>query len=171
MSIPDGRIKETKKLQIQKNNIDKNSEEKFLNKINYLLKNCNFNEDNDNDKYKKEIDNLKNIFKSSLNNTCFINYILYSIKRYIQSSSLDLYQKQNILCLITNIVEISPSQFYNNTDEILSLYQYFFSEEYSQLFSLISENFGALIKIELSLLNNFQPQKINYNSLLLVYNK
>jgi hypothetical protein len=36
---------------------------------------------------------------------------------------------------------------------------------------LISENFGGLIKIELSLLNNFQPQKINYNSLLLVYNK
>ena len=171
MSIPDGRIKETKKLQIQKNNIDKNNEEKFLNKISYLLENCNFNEDNDNDKYKKEIDNLKNLFKTNLNNTCFINYILYSIKRYIQSSSLDLYQKQNILCLITNIVEISPSQFYNNTDEILSLYQYFFSEEYSQLFSLISENFGALIKIELSLLNNFQPQKINYNSLLLVYNK
>ena len=171
MSIPDNKIKETKKLQIQKNYIDKNSEEEFLNKINYLLKNCNFNQDNDNEKYKKEIDNLKNLFKSNLNNTGLINCILYSIKRYIHSSSLDLYQKQNILCLITNIVEISPSHFYDNTDAILSLYQYFFTDAYSQLFSLISENFGSLIKIELSLLNNFQPQKINYNSLLLVYNK
>ena len=171
MSVPDNKIKETKKLQIQKYNIDKNNEEEFLNKINYLLRNFNFNEDNDNDKYKKEIDNLKNLFKSNLSNTGFINSILYSIKRYIHSSSLDLYQKQNILCLITNIVEISPSQFYNNTDAILSLYQYFFIDAYSQLFPLISENFGGLIKIELSLLNNFQPQKINYNSVLLVYDK
>ena len=171
MSIPDNKIKETKKLQIQNNNNDKNSEEVILKKINYLLENCNFNEDNDNDKYKKEIHNLKKLFKSNLNNIGFINSVLYSIKRHIHSSSLDLYQKQNILCLITNIVELSPSQFYNNTDAILSLYQYFFTEEYSQLFSLISENFGGLIKIELSLLNNFQPQKINYNSVLLVYNK
>ena len=171
MSISDNKIKETKKILFQKNNTNKNIEEEFLNKIDYLLENCNFNEDNDVDKYKKEIDNLKNLFKANLNNTGFINFILYSIKRYIHFSSLDLYQKQNILCLITNIVEISQSQFHNNTDAILSLYQYFFTESYSQLFSLISENFGSLIKIELSLLNNFQPQKINYNTLLLVYNK
>ena len=169
MSIPDNKIKETKKVQIQKNIIDKNIEEEFLNKIKYLLKNCNFNEDND--KYQTDIDNLKNLFKTNLDNIGFINSIFYSIKRLMNSSSLDLYQKQNILCLTTNIVEISPSQFYNNTDAILSLYQYFFTETYSQLFSLISENFGDLVKIELSLLNNFQPQKTNYNKLLLVYNK
>ena len=163
----------SKKCQLKENNKDKSSknvEEEIINNIIFLLLNCNFADDTD--KFKNEIDDLKFIFKSHLEDNSLLKIIFYKINIIINSSSLDIFQKQNILYLLTYIIEISPKQFYNYTDAILSIFQYFFSDIFSQLFSIISQNFGDMIKLELSPLNNFQQQqKINYESLLLIYDK
>ena len=153
------------------NNNFKKSDNDIIKSIKYLLQNCNFNEDID--KFKIQIEEIKEIFKYYIQDTSFINSLFNKIIKFIQSSSLDFYQKQNILSLLTHIIEISPNKFLQHTDVILSMYQFFFTESYSNLFPIISQHFGDLIKLELSSLNNtnLHQQKIINDSFLLVYNK
>ena len=131
-----------------KNDYNSSNDDELINKINNLLQNCNFVEDIDN--YKSEIEDLKNKIKLNLNNNIFINSVFDKLKKYINSSSINISQKENILSWIIILIEIDPIKFLNYTDEILSLYQIFFSESYIQLFPLISQNFGDLINLELS---------------------
>ena len=161
----------TKKSQINNNVNNKISDNDIIKNIKYLLQNCNFNEDID--KYKMQINEIKEIFKYNLQDTSFINSLFYKIKKFLLSSSLDFYQKTNFLSLLTFIIEINPNKFHQYTDIILSTYQFYFTESYSNLFPIISQHFGDLIKLELSSLNNIniQSQKIINDSLLLVYNK
>jgi len=153
------------------NNNYKKSGNDIIKSIKYLLQNCKFNEDID--KFKIQIEEIKKIFKYYLQDTSFINSLFNKIIKFIQSSDLDFYQKLNILSLLALIIEISPNKFHQHTDVILLMYQFFFSETYSNLFPIISQHFGDLVKLELSSLNNtnLHQQKIINDSLLLVYNK
>ena len=154
-----------------KNDYNSSNDDELINKINNLLQNCNFVEDIDN--YKSEIEDLKNKIKLNLNNNIFINSVFDKLKKYINSSYINISQKENILSLIIILIEIDPIKFLNYTDEILSLYQIFFSESYIQLFHLISQNFGDLINLELSSLNNstFPKEIIDKYFLISIYNK
>ena len=157
------------------NNINKsknNSQDEINNKINNLLQNNSIFEDNN--KNIKEIEDIKNIFKSNLNNDSFIKSFFYKIKNYyIDSKSLNIFQKKNILSLLNILIEIEPKTFFQYTDIILSLYQNFFTELYSQLFPTISQNFGDLLKLELYSLNSLSNriQKNEKDILISIYNK
>lgn len=156
-------------------NEDKNVENinELIYLINDLLLNYTFVESDE--KFIKEIENLKNKIKYYINNNSFLNSFFNKLKQYINSSSLDIFKKINSLSLMNKIIEIDSMKFMNHIDYILAIYQYFLTEEYSQLSPKISQNFGDLIKLQLYQLNNLSeqhPQK-NYNNtiLLLVYNK
>ena len=156
-------------------NEDKNVESinELIYLINDLLLNYNFTESNE--KFIKEIENLKNKIKCYINNISFINSFFNKLKQYINSSSLNIFTKINSLSLINKLIEIDSLKFMNHIDYILAIYQYFLTKEYSQLSSKISQNFGDLIKLQLYQLNNLSkqyPQKSDNNTiLLLVYNK
>ena len=144
----------------------------LINKIDHLLQNCNFVEDIDN--FKAEIEDIKNKIKFNLNNKPFMNSIFDKLKKNIISSSKNSFRKENILSLIIILIEIEPIKFFNYTDEILSIYQIFFSESNIQLFPIISQNFGDLINLELSNLNSnstFPKQIIDKKLLISIYNK
>ena len=156
-------------------NEDKNAENinELIYLINDLLLNYKFIESNE--KFIKEIENLKNKIKYFIHNNSFLNSFFNKLKQYINSSSLDIFKKINSLSLMNKLIEIDSMKFMNYTDYILAIYQYFLNEEYSQLSPKISQNFGDLIKLQLYQLNNLSeqhPQKIDNNAiLLLVYNK
>ena len=78
-----------------KNDYNSSNDDDLINKINNLLQNCNFVEDIDN--YKSEIEDLKNKIKLNLNNNIFINSVFDKLKKYINSSSINISQKENIL--------------------------------------------------------------------------
>ena len=162
------------KSQIKNNNNDldinssSNKENELINLIEIIIKNLNFEEN-----YNSDINDLKYIFKYHLKSKYFLNLFFNKLKHYINSSSIDILQKKNILSLIIIIIEIEPNKFYQYIEMILEIFQYFFKEEFSQIFPLISQNFGDLIKLELSSLNNisYQNQTINNEKIMIVYNK
>ena len=78
-----------------KNDYNSSNDDDLINKINNLLQNCNFVEDIDN--YKSEIEDLQNKIKLNLNNNIFINSVFDKLKKYINSSSINISQKENIL--------------------------------------------------------------------------
>ena len=166
------------KFQMKNNSLDnkslKKSDDEIIDKIKIIIQNCNFDENND--KYKTEIDDIKHVFKPYLKDNSFVFSFFIILKNYIYSSSLNIIQKRNILKLIIALIEIEPNKFHNYTDIILDIFQIFFNEEFSQIFPIISQNFGDLIKLELSSLNYLNNitcinQPINNDLLLLVYNK
>lgn len=159
-----------KKTKEPNNNImDKNNNEIFI-QINYLLQNYNFIERNE--QFIKEIENIKNIIKSNLNDITFLTSFFNKLKQYIISSPLDNSLKTNTLSLITIIIEIDPIKFMIYADYVLTIYQCFLNESYSPLFPKISQHFGDLIKIQLYPLNNICYKQKNINgNIILVYNK
>ena len=150
------------------NIVDKNNE--LFIQINYLLQNYNFIERNG--QFIKEIENIKNIKKSNLNDITFLTSFFNKLKQYIISSPLDNSLKTNTLSLITIIIEIDPIKFMIYADYVLTIYQCFLNESYSPLFPKISQHFGDLIKIQLYPLNNICYKQKNINgNIILVYNK
>ena len=150
--------------------VDDNNYKKYDELIIKILSNCNLTKD---DKLKSKLKDLQFIFKSNLQDNSFINYILNKFKEYSNSSSFSIFQRKNILSLIKILIETNPIKFLNYTENILGIFQQFFSSEYSQLFPIISQQFGEMINIELSSLNNKFERKIKLDNeiLLIAFNK